>query len=150
MEKGSPVLYDGHKDNVAYRWELEGGDVKAAFKKADKVIKQRMVNQRLIPVAMETRGVVADYKAGERQLTVWSSTQIPHLLRTQIAAMLDVPEYSVRVITPEVGGGFGSKLNVYAEEALLGYLAMRLGKPVKWIEIAPRKFPGHDSRPRPD
>lgn len=142
MEKGSPVLYDGHKDNVAYRWELEGGDVKAAFKNADKVIKQRMFNQRLIPVAMETRGVVADYKAGERQLTVWSSTQVPHLLRTQIAAMLDVPEFSVRVITPEVGGGFGSKLNIYAEEALVGYLAMRLGTPVKWIESRRENFQG--------
>ena len=140
IEKGATVLYDGHKDNVAYRWELEGGDVNAAFKKADKVIKQRMVNQRLIPVAMETRGVVAEYKPGERQLTVWSSTQIPHLLRTQLAAMLDVPEHSVRVITPEVGGGFGSKLNVYAEEALVGYLAMRLGKPVKWIETRRENF----------
>ncbi|MBZ5699640.1 MAG: xanthine dehydrogenase family protein molybdopterin-binding subunit [Acidobacteriia bacterium] len=142
LEKGSTVLYDGYKDNVAYRWELEGGDLKAAFKKADKVIKQRLVNQRLIPVAMETRGVVAEYKPGERQLTLWSSTQIPHLLRTQIASMLDVPEHSVRVITPEVGGGFGSKLNVYVEEALLGYLAMRLGKPVKWIETRRENMQG--------
>ncbi|HVA95338.1 MAG TPA: xanthine dehydrogenase family protein molybdopterin-binding subunit [Candidatus Dormibacteraeota bacterium] len=140
IQKGSPVLYDDHKDNIAYRWELEGGDVKAAFKNADKVVKQRLLNQRLIPVAMETRGVVAEYKPGERQLTVWSSTQIPHLLRTQIAAMLDLPEYSVRVITPEVGGGFGSKLNVYAEEALTGYLAMRLGVPVKWIESRRENF----------
>ena len=140
MEKGSPVLYDEHKDNIAYRWELEGGDVKAAFKKADKVVKQRLVNQRLIPAAMEPRGVVAEYKPGERLLTVWSSTQIPHLLRTQIAAMLDVPEFSVRVITPEVGGGFGSKLNVYAEEGLIGYLAMRLGTPVKWIESRRENF----------
>ena len=140
MEKGSPVLYEEHKDNVAYRWELEGGDVKAAFKKADKVVKQRLVNQRLIPAAMEPRGVVAEYKPGERLLTLWSSTQIPHLLRTQIAAMLDVPEYSVRVITPEVGGGFGSKLNVYAEEGLIGYLAIRLGTPVKWIESRRENF----------
>ena len=140
LAKDSATLYDDHKDNVAYRWELEGGDVKAAFKKADKVVKQRMINQRLIPVAMEPRGVVAEYKPGERQLTVWSSTQIPHLLRTQLAAMLDVPEYSVRVITPEVGGGFGSKLNVYAEEALVGYLAMRLGAPVKWIESRRENF----------
>jgi aerobic carbon-monoxide dehydrogenase large subunit len=140
IKKGSTVLYDGHKDNVAFRWELEGGDIKAAFKKADKVVKQRLVNQRLIPVAMETRGVVAEYKPGERQLTVWSSTQIPHLLRTQIAAMLDMPEISVRVITPEVGGGFGSKLNVYAEEALVAYLAMRLGTPVKWIESRRENF----------
>jgi aerobic carbon-monoxide dehydrogenase large subunit len=140
MEKGAPVLHEGNEDNVAYRWELEGGDVKAAFEKADEIIKQRIINQRLIPAAMETRGVVAEYKPGERQLTLWSSTQIPHLLRTQIAAMLDVPEHSVRVITPEVGGGFGSKLNVYPEEALVGYLAMRLGKPVKWIESRRENF----------
>lgn len=140
IANGATILHEGHKDNVAYRWELEGGDVKAAFKNAGKVVKQRMINQRLIPVAMETRGVVAEYKPGERQLTVWSSTQIPHLLRTQIAAMLATPEHSVRVITPEVGGGFGSKLNVYPEEALVAYLAMKLGKPVKWIESRRENF----------
>ena len=140
IANGATVLHEGHKDNIAYRWELEGGDVKAAFKNADKIVKQRMINQRLIPVAMEPRGVVADYKPGERQLTVWSSTQIPHLLRTQIAAMLATPEHSVRVITPEVGGGFGSKLNVYPEEALVAYLAMKLGKPVKWIESRRENF----------
>ena len=140
LAKGAPLLYEQFKDNVAYRWELEGGDLKKAFKQADKVIRQRMLNQRLIPMAMEPRGVVADYKPGEKQLTVWSSTQIPHLLRTQLAAMLGVPEYSVRVITPEVGGGFGSKLNVYAEEALVGYLAMKLGKPIKWIESRRENF----------
>ncbi len=140
LAKGAALLYEQFKDNVAYRWELEGGDLKKAFKQADKVIRQRMLNQRLIPMAMEPRGVVADYKPGEKQLTVWSSTQIPHLLRTQLAAMLGVPEHSVRVITPEVGGGFGSKLNVYAEEALVGYLAMKLGKPIKWIESRRENF----------
>src|SRR5204863_8065401 len=64
----------------------------------------------------------------------WSSTQIPHLLRTQLALMIGVPENKLRVITPEVGGGFGSKLNVYAEEALMGWISIQLGKPVNWIE----------------
>jgi aerobic carbon-monoxide dehydrogenase large subunit len=140
IAKGSPVLYDQYADNLAYRWTLEGGDVAAAFKNADRVVKQRMINQRMFPAAMEGRGVVAEYKPGEKQLTVWSSTQIPHLLRTQIAAMLNVPEYSVRVITPEVGGGFGTKLNVYPEEALVAHLAMRLGRPVKWIESRRENF----------
>ena len=140
IANGAPLLYEQFTDNIAYRWALEGGDVKKAFKDADRVVKQRMVNQRLIPVAMETRGVVAEYKSGENQLTVWSSTQIPHLLRTQIAVMLNFPEYSVRLITPEVGGGFGSKLNVYAEEALVAHLAIRLGKPVKWIETRRENF----------
>jgi len=140
IANGSPVLYEQYKDNIAYRWELEGGDVKKAFAEADKIVKQRIINQRLIPVPMEPRGVVANYLPGEKQLTVWSATQIPHLLRTQIAAMLSVPEHSVRVIAPEVGGGFGSKLNVYPEEALVAYAAMRLGAPVKWIETRRENF----------
>ena len=78
--------------------------------------------------------MLARYFPGEQELTVWSSTQIPHLLRTQLALMIGIPENKLRVITPEVGGGFGSKLNVYAEEALLGWISMQLGKPVKWIE----------------
>ncbi len=140
IAKGATLLHTKYKDNVAYKWELEGGDVAKAFKQADKIVKERLVNQRLIPVAMETRGVLAEYLPGEKQLTVWSSTQIPHLLKTQIAAMTGVPETSVRVITPEVGGGFGSKLNVYPEEALVAHLAMRLTKPVKWIESRRENF----------
>ena len=138
--KGAPLLYDEFKDNISYQWQLEGGDVKRAFEKADRVIKQRMINQRLIPVAMEPRGVLADYKSGEQKLTVWSATQIPHLLKTQIAAMLRVDETGVQVIAPEVGGGFGSKLNVYAEEGLVAYLAMKIGKPVKWMESRRENF----------
>jgi len=140
IAKGAAPLHASHKDNVAFKWELEGGDLKAAFKSADKVIRQRIVNQRLIPVPIETRGVIADYQPGEGQLTVWSATQIPHLLRTQIASMLNFPETLVRVVAPEVGGGFGSKLNVYPEEALVAYLAIQLGKPVKWSESRRENF----------
>jgi carbon-monoxide dehydrogenase large subunit len=140
IARGAPKLYDDFADNVAYRWELEGGDVKGAFAKADKVVKQRMVNQRLIPMAMEPRGVVAQYDAGEPRLNIWTSTQIPHLARTQIGAMLGVPETAVHLIAPEVGGGFGSKLNVYAEEALCAHAAMKVGKPVKWIESRRENF----------
>ncbi len=140
IAKGAPLLFDQNKDNVAYRWELEGGDVKKAFADADLVVRQRIINQRVIPMAMEPRGVIAEYKPGEKTLTIWSSTQIPHLLRTQLAAMLGTPEQFVRVITPEVGGGFGSKLNVYPEEALAGYLSMKLERPVKWIESRRENF----------
>jgi len=140
MSKNAPVIHPQYKDNVAFRWELEGGDIKKTFKQADRVVRQRMTNQRLIPVPMEPRGTVADYKPGEKFLTVWSSTQIPHLLRTQLATMLNVPEHSVRVVAPEVGGSFGNKLNVYAEEALVGYASMRLSKPVKWIETRRENF----------
>ena len=134
LAKESPVIHSGWPDNVAFRWQLKQGNVSQAFKHADKIVKQRLVHQRLAPIALEPRGVVARYLPGEAELTLWSSTQIPHLLKTQLAIMLKLPENRVRVIAPEVGGGFGSKLNVYAEEALLGYLAMKLNRPVKWIE----------------
>ncbi len=140
IANGATVIHEQNKDNVAYRWVLEGGDLKSAFDQADRIVRQRMINQRLIPVAMEPRGVLADYKPGEQKLTLWSATQIPHLLRTQVAAMLKTPEHSVHVIAPEVGGGFGSKLNVYPEEALVGYAAMKLAKPVKWIESRRENF----------
>src|SRR5947208_13332661 len=104
------------------------------MKSAETIVSQKMIQQRLAPIAMEPRGVLARYCPRREELTTWSSTQIPHLLRTQLALMIGIPENKLRVITPEVGGGFGSKLNVYAEEALLGWIAMQLGKPVKWIE----------------
>ncbi|MBI4466365.1 MAG: xanthine dehydrogenase family protein molybdopterin-binding subunit [Acidobacteria bacterium] len=140
LEKSSPRVHEQFKDNQACLWKIEAGFPDRAFKKADRIVRQRFLNQRLIPVAMEPRGVLASYDPGPELLTVWSSTQIPHLLRTQIAAMLNVPEMRVRVIAPEVGGGFGSKLNVYGEEALVAHLAMKLGRPVKWMETRRENF----------
>lgn len=93
-----------------------------------------MVNQRLAPVSMETRGVVAEYRKANKTLTVWSSSQIPHLLRNILAGQLGLPQHQLRVIVPEVGGGFGCKLNVYPEETLAAYISMQLGRPIKWIE----------------
>ncbi len=130
----TPVIHEHFGDNIAYKLTSGEGDIEAAMKAADRIVKQKMIHQRLAPIAMEPRGVLARYFPGEEELTVWSSTQIPHLLRTQLALMIGIPENKLRVITPEVGGGFGSKLNVYAEEALLGWISMQLGKPVKWIE----------------
>jgi carbon-monoxide dehydrogenase large subunit len=131
---GGPVIYEDFGDNVAYKLTAGEGDIEAALSSADRVLKQRVVNQRLAPIAMEGRGVLARYFPGEGELTIWSSTQIPHLMRTQVALMIGIGENKLRVITPEVGGGFGSKLNIYAEEALLGWISMQLNKPVKWIE----------------
>ncbi len=85
-------------------------------------------------MAIEPRGCVASYHAGEQTLTLWTSTQVPHLVRTLLPGMIKVPENKIRIVAPEVGGGFGSKLNLYAEEALCSHLAMRLGAPIKWIE----------------
>src|SRR6267154_1136215 len=132
--EGGALVHESFGDNIAYKLTSGEGDIDAAMKSADRIVSQKMVHQRLAPIAMEPRGVLARYFPGEEELTVWSSTQIPHLLRTQLAIMIGIPENKLRVITPEVGGGFGSKLNVYAEEALLGWISMQLGKPVKWIE----------------
>src|SRR5207244_7011314 len=131
---GGPVIHEQFGSNLAYSLTSGEGDIEAALKSADHIVTQRMVHQRLAPIAMEGRGVLARYFPGEEELTLWSSTQIPHLMRTQVALMIGLPENKLRVITPEVGGGFGSKLNVYAEEALLSWISTQLGKPVKWIE----------------
>lgn len=131
---GGPVIHEEFGTNVAFVHSGGSGDVEAAFQNADKIITQRINHQRLAPISIEPRGVLAQYFPGEQQLNLWSSTQIPHLMRTQVAIMLGLAENRVRVVAPEVGGGFGCKLNVYAEEALLGWIAMQLKKPVKWIE----------------
>ncbi|HVO80403.1 MAG TPA: xanthine dehydrogenase family protein molybdopterin-binding subunit [Terriglobales bacterium] len=136
----SACIHEQFKSNQAFTHTLKGGDIEAAFKKADHVVSQRMINQRLAPIAMEPRAVLAEYLPGENRMTIWSSTQIPHLLRTQVSVMLGLPETAVRVITPEVGGGFGSKLNVYGEEGIVPWLAMKVGRPVKWNETRRENF----------
>ena len=132
LAAGAPAVHPEWPDNVAFTYKQEGGDVDKAFAEAEVVVRQRITSQRLIPTPIETRGVVADYRAGS--LTLYSSTQIPHLMRTLVAQMLGLAENHMRVIAPEVGGGFGAKLNVYAEEALASFISMKVGKPVKWIE----------------
>ena len=140
LAQGAPAVHPEWPDNTAFTFHQDGGDVDKAFAEADVVVKQRITSQRLIPTAMETRGVVAEWRAADRQLNLYTSTQIPHLVRTLVAGMLALEENRVRVITPEVGGGFGSKLNVYAEEALMGFVAQQINKPVKWIESRRENF----------
>src|SRR6266566_245796 len=94
----------------------------------------RLVNQRLIPAPMETRGVVAEFRKADKSMTMWSSTQLPHVLRNYLAEQLGLLQYQLRVIAPEVGGGFGCKQDIYPEEALVAFAAMQTGRPVKWIE----------------
>jgi len=134
LEKDSPLTHPEFRTNVAFTWSVANGGLDAAFKRAHRVIKQRMIHQRLTPMAIEPRGCVASWHAGEGTLTLYTSTQIPHLVRTLLPGMISVPENRIRIVAPEVGGAFGSKLNLYAEEALCSHLAQRLGAPVKWIE----------------
>ncbi len=137
---GAPAVHPEWPDNTAFNYHQEGGDVDRAFAEAEVVVKQRITSQRLVPSAMETRGVVAEWRRADRQLNLYTSTQVPHLVRTLVAGMLGLEENRMRVIAPEVGGAFGSKLNVYAEEALMGFVAMKIGKPVKWIESRRENF----------
>ena len=140
LAAGAPAVHPEWPDNTAFTFHQEHGEIDKVFAEADVVIKQRITSQRLIPTAMETRGVVAEWRSADRQLNLYSSTQIPHLMRTLVAMMLGLEENRLRVVAPEVGGGFGSKLNVYAEEALMGFVAMKIGKPVKWIESRRENF----------
>lgn len=120
--------------------EFAAGDVDAAFREAHVVVSQRMVNQRLAPLPMETRGVVASYDSGRRQLTVYASTQCAHFVRNDLADILRLPQTSVRVIAPEVGGGFGCKIGKYPEDVLASYFSMLLNRPIKWIESRSENF----------
>jgi carbon-monoxide dehydrogenase large subunit len=135
VKSGTPLTHPDLGSNIAYTHAVAGGsDIDEAFRRADRVVKHRLYHQRLTPMPIEPRGVIASYHAGEGTVTLWTSTQIPHLLRTLLPGMIGVPENKLRIVAPEVGGGFGAKLNVYAEEALCAHLAMRLNAPVKWIE----------------
>ena len=119
---------------------VDDSAIDRAFAGADVVISQRMVNHRLVPSSIETRGVVAHYEPGKDHLTIWSSTQNPHILKTQVAGMFDLGEHQIRAIAPEVGGGFGSKINIYAEEYVTAGVSKQLGIPVKWIEDRSEAF----------
>lgn len=140
LTAGAPAVHPEWPDNVAFTYHQEGGEVDDAFAKAEVVVKQRITSQRLVPMSMETRGVVAEWKAADRSLLLYTSTQVPHLVRTLVASQLGLDENRLRLVAPEVGGGFGSKLNVYAEEALMGFVAMKINKPVKWIESRRENF----------
>ena len=130
------VIHDGLGTNRSYTWTLSPDPeaVDRAFADAAHTVSERYVQQRLIPVAMEPRGVVAIPAPHGGELTVYSATQIPHILKVMIAATCAVPEHKVRVIAPAVGGGFGSKLDVYAEELIAVAVARRLGVPTRWTE----------------
>ena len=133
LEPDAPLVHADLETNECYVWKLETDDFQAAVDAADAVVTRRYFQPRLIPNAIEPRGVLAQV-GPTGDLTIWSATQIPHILRFTMQLVLGIPESKVRVIAPDVGGGFGSKCDVYAEEYLAVALAKRLGRPVKWTE----------------
>jgi aerobic carbon-monoxide dehydrogenase large subunit len=135
LAEGAPRVHDDFDSNEAYTWSL--GDREATdrvFSDAPVVVKERYWHPRLIPNAIEPRGVVVQPAPAQGEFTMWSATQVPHIAKVTLALTTGIPETKLRVIAPAVGGGFGSKLNVYAEEAICLVLARRLGLPVKWVE----------------
>lgn len=133
---GAPQLHENAPNNVVFRWTCGNEDgTNEALQLAEVKISQRIRNQRLIATPMETRGAMCDYNAGTEEYTFWLSSQAPHVHRLVMAAfILGVPEQNIRVIAPDLGGGFGAKIFMYHEYVLVGWLSRKLGIPVKWIE----------------
>ena len=132
------IIHEDLGTNKSYTWNLkvEGteGAVDEAFKNAAFTVSERFVQQRLIPMAMEPRAVAAVPQPFGGDITLYSATQVPHILKVMTAITLGIPEHQLRVVAPAVGGGFGSKLDVYAEELLCVALARKHGAPVRWVE----------------
>lgn len=141
MQPGAPVLWDDFPNNaIVVEDVVSDGDIEPVLASADVVISQRMTAARLAPAAIETRGFVVRYQPNDRYLTAWCTTQAPHRMRMIIAGISGLPEGRIRVIVPEMGGGFGAKGNTYNEETLGCLLAMRIGRPIKWIEGRSESF----------
>jgi aerobic carbon-monoxide dehydrogenase large subunit len=134
VKPGAPQLHAEAADNVAFKWVLPGGDVDKVFAEAEVVVSQRFVNQRLQPTALEPRAAVARYDPGTKELTLHVTSQNPFIHRLLVSLILNHPEHLVHVIAPDVGGGFGSKIPCYPWEVIVAHLAMRTGRPVKWVE----------------
>jgi carbon-monoxide dehydrogenase large subunit len=136
----APQLHAEAPGNVAFHWTVAGGDVDAAFSSADVVIRDRIIQQRLIPTAMEPRGAVAQFTPSTGELTLWNTTQNPHIARFIVSAVTGVPEDRLRVVAPEVGGGFGSKIPQIQGDFITAFCSMKLGRPVKWIETRSENY----------
>lgn len=134
VQPGAPLLHDDVPGNLAFTWNVAGGDADQAFDAAETSVSLRIVQQRLLPTAMECRAAVATFNKSMGQLTLWTTSQNPHIHRFLCSVMLGVPEHRIRVVSPDVGGGFGSKIPAYADEALVSFAAMTLGRPIKWTE----------------
>jgi carbon-monoxide dehydrogenase large subunit len=135
QEEGSPKAHLDGPDNIGWDIPYTGPEVtEAAFKEADVIVKQRILQNRLAPVPMEPRGVLADFEGFDKKLTMWMSSQNPHFIRLFVSGSMGLKESQVRVISPDVGGGFGSKISPYPEDYLVPALSRIAGRPVKWIE----------------
>lgn len=133
MSGDAPLVHDDIENNIAFHWKA--GEVEdAVIDGAEVVVRASFNVQRVAPSPMETRSAIGQYNPGSGDLTLWCSSQNPHIHRMVLAGVLDISEAKLRVITPDMGGGFGGKIGVYPDEALIGYAARDLKRPVKWVE----------------
>ena len=140
LEAGSPLVHEHLGTNLCVTSSRAVGDPDSAFAAADGVLSFRLVEPRLIPNAMEPRAVTASYERGVGELTLWMSTQSPHLERTAVAGVVGLADSRVRVLSRDVGGGFGAKIDTYPESIMAAVMAMRLNRPVRWVEERQEEF----------
>jgi carbon-monoxide dehydrogenase large subunit len=140
VAEGAPKVHDSWTDNLYVKRHFREGDPDAAFANAHGVVRLDLNTHRQAGIPLETRGCVADYDSRDQLLTVWTSSQTPHLVRTGLADTLQIPEHRIRVVAPDVGGGFGIKCHLFPEEVVVAVLAMKTHRPVKWIEDRQEHF----------
>ena len=140
MQPGAPQIHEDAPNNQAFHWIAAGGDTDAAFADADVIVKDTILQQRLIPNAMEPRSAVANWTRSMGELTLWSTSQNPHIVRFLGSLVTGIPEHKIRVIATEVGGGFGSKIPMYADEMITSFCSMQLNRPVKWTATRSEGF----------
>jgi carbon-monoxide dehydrogenase large subunit len=140
VEGGSPLVHEDLGTNLCVEFSGRAGDPDRVFREADGVVSARLVQPRLIPNPLEPRAVVASYERGTGNMTLWLSTQAPHLERSSVVDVLGFPENKLRVIAVDVGGGFGCKIDTYPETILAAHLSMQLARPVKWVEERQEHF----------
>ena len=140
VKAGAPQLHEDAPNNQAFHWAMAGGDADAAFQSPEVVVTDTILQQRLIPNAMEPRSAVASYSSAMAELTLWNTTQNPHIVRFLCSLVTGLAEHKIRVIAPEVGGGFGSKIAMYPWEMIAVFCSMQLGRPVKWTETRSENF----------
>jgi carbon-monoxide dehydrogenase large subunit len=134
FEEEGALIHDDIPENSYAHIEWEKGDVDGLFESATRVYSKRFHARRQTAAPLETRGVIARWDESSREMTVWNSTQMPHIAQVFLGMALGLPASQLRIIAPDIGGGFGNKSNVYTEEAIIPAIARLLGRPVKWIE----------------
>jgi aerobic carbon-monoxide dehydrogenase large subunit len=142
VKEGAPQLHEVAERKIVMDWHCGDAEVtERALGEADVVVEQRLVNQRLLPTPIETRGAAAQYEPATGDYTVWATSQAPHVMRLVMTAFVfGIPETKMRVIAPRVGGGFGSKIDLYPEYVLVAALAEKTGRPVKWVETRSENY----------